>query len=189
MDTIPTQKELKAFYDEIFETYYRLIFWLAYGRRRDYHAAEDTVNEVFLRAWRVIDKLYVHQNVKAWLTRTAKNVLADEYKKSRRVDAAMEEIGRRPPELPPEQDDSLERLFESMRPQDREIIELFCRDNKSLQECADILGISLDAAKGRSSRAQLNLAKIGIKRGKLKNFLMLCHFLLISIDMYGRGGF
>src|SRR5262249_52021481 len=58
----------------------RLAFRIAYAVLRNYHDAEDAVQETFLRVWRYSAKLGEIHDVKAWVSRIAWRVAIDRRK-------------------------------------------------------------------------------------------------------------
>lgn len=180
-ETSQTVQEAEVFYNEIVEKYYNLLVWIAYGRAKNNDTAKEAAQEVFLRAWNAIDTLfgYVAEGkpgaVKTWLTTTLRNVMADDYKNYLRTEKAigMMSTNHIADTAFFEEDNSLDDLFSSFRPTDREILMLMHHENKSLQECAEILGISLSAAKKRSSRAQKRLQKIAAKKKLINKIIQL----------------
>lgn len=69
----------KCNFNEIYEEYKNLVLKIAYMYSEDYIAAEDIMQDTFLRLYKEIDEK-PHPNVKAWLCTTAK-YLAINYKK------------------------------------------------------------------------------------------------------------
>lgn len=62
-------------FDEIAEKYYKQIYIYCSARLEDEHAANDCVQEVFFILYKKINKLKLSENIRAWLYRTADNVM------------------------------------------------------------------------------------------------------------------
>jgi RNA polymerase sigma factor (sigma-70 family) len=72
-------------FDEIVEQYYRAIYNYCQVRLGDESATEDCTQEVFLTLYKKMDKLRLSENIRAWLYRTADNVIKNYRRKNRKI--------------------------------------------------------------------------------------------------------
>jgi RNA polymerase sigma-70 factor (ECF subfamily) len=145
-----------ALYDEYGPALYRF----AYRFLQDRGRAEDTVQEVLLRAWRHPDRLDpASGSPRAWLFTVARNVLTDQWRadqarpKTVADDRAVEAVPA---------DDVFERLVEAWQveealggltlDQQRVLVEVYYR-GRSVGEAARVLGIPAGTVKSRTHYA------------------------------------
>jgi RNA polymerase sigma-70 factor (ECF subfamily) len=133
---------------------------------RDHHRALDVLQDVFVL---VIRKLYWLREPKLfrpWVYRIASRQSLLRLKRDRRSwssnedDSALNSAAEQPP---PDADTellaSLPALLEQASPASRAVLSLHYLSEMTLQETADILGISLSAAKSRLAYGLANLRK------------------------------
>ena len=149
------------------------------SRVEDDVAAEDLLQEVFLRIHTRMDTLRETDRLESWVYQIARNAIIDHYRARRSLDPLHESI--------PEMDDlfqepdsaaeiaaSMHEMVAALPEPYREALLLTEFQGLNQQELADRLGISLSGAKSRVQRA----------RQKIKNELLsCCHF---EFDRYGR---
>lgn len=70
-------------FDEIAEKYYQSIYNYCKVKVNDEHGAKDCTQEVFLILYKKMDKLKLSENVRAWLYRTADNVIRNYNRKNK----------------------------------------------------------------------------------------------------------
>ncbi|MEK6757117.1 MAG: RNA polymerase sigma factor SigZ [Bacteroidota bacterium] len=146
-------------------------------RLSDEAAAEDLLQEVFLRIHSRIDSLVDSSRVESWVFQIARNLIIDYYRSKKETEQIDESALSVEPE--PEADAS-EQLAPAIRefinelPEPyREALILTEFEGISQKELAERLGLSFSGAKSRVQRA----------RAMLKDMLMrCCHF---EFDRYG----
>lgn len=146
-------------------------------RVSDEAAAEDLLQEVFLRIHSRIDSLVDSSRVESWVFQIARNLIIDYYRSKKETEQIDESALSVEPE--PEADAS-EHLAPAIRefinelPEPyREALILTEFEGISQKELAERLGLSFSGAKSRVQRA----------RATLKDMLMrCCHF---EFDRYG----
>lgn len=146
-------------------------------RVSDEAAAEDLLQEVFLRIHSRIDSLVDSSRVESWVFQIARNLIIDYYRSKKETEQIDESALSVEPE--PEADAS-EHLAPAIRefinelPEPyREALILTEFEGISQKELAERLGLSFSGAKSRVQRA----------RAMLKDMLMrCCHF---EFDRYG----
>ena len=139
-------------------------------------AAEDLLQEVFLRIHTRIGTLQDQSKVESWIFQIARNAIIDHYR--RRHDSAL--VSETIPHaiLPDEPDAaeslSLREMIETLPEPYRQALLLTEYSGLTQAELATELGISLSGAKSRVQRA----------RAKIKDALLTCcHF---ELDRYGH---
>lgn len=82
---VMTQENLKAHYDNVFETEFLpqidALFTFAYHLTYNEDDANDLVQETYLKAYRFIDKYHEGTNAKAWLFKILKNAFINQYRR------------------------------------------------------------------------------------------------------------
>lgn len=68
-------------YEEITRRYYQAIYNYCQVRLKDEYAAEDCTQDVFLLLYRKMNKIKLSENIRAWLYRTADNVIKNHRRK------------------------------------------------------------------------------------------------------------
>ncbi|MBI2764182.1 MAG: RNA polymerase sigma factor [Chloroflexi bacterium] len=149
--------DLDAF-EVFFERYRALIFRTAYGLTGDRQAAEEILQDTFLRAHRHRDSLRVDVSPVPWLHRVALNLC---YSRLGRRKLPVEPIGETTHEvrdggLGPDDQVEREELRRSIRtgiaalpPKHQSVIVLYYLHGLSLQETSAALGIALGTVKSR----------------------------------------
>ena len=150
-------------FHELYQKYaqdiYRFAYWLC-GNAQD---AEDITSETFVRALTASGEIK-SETVKGYLLTIAKNLA---YKKSNRekrfvpIEADLSEPRMRP-EQTAENSASLQtafRFIQTLPKVDRAALVLRLQDDLSYEEIANVLNISLAAAKVKVHRARLKLTE------------------------------
>ena len=147
-----------------------LVCSIAMAILRDIDASQDVAQDVYLSAWRDLRKLRAPGSFLPWLRQMTRNrahhVLRSTVRR-RRVFAADDTDGL--VELAATAETPASQLLEDERqrrlagaidelPEDaREVVTLYYREGQSVQQVADLLGMSQDAVKQRLSRARTKL--------------------------------
>lgn len=133
-------------------------------------AAEDILQDAFLRIHQRLATLGDEERIEAWVFQIARNLITDHYRARRRSAVQM---ASEPPEPPAEPEDSnrnqevagwLRAAIENLPDRYRDAVSLYELEGVSQAAIADQLGISLSGAKSRVQRG----------RGKLKQVLERC---------------
>ena len=130
--------------------------------------AEDLLSEVFLDVWRQADRFEGRSSVSTWLMSIAR-FKALSARRRRTEDELTEEIEgtladtANDPEAALQEKNRSELLREALTrlsPEHREIIDLVYYHEKSISECAEILGIPAATVKTRMFYARKKLAEL-----------------------------
>lgn len=149
-------------FQALYEKYYDRVYGISYGVLRDADEAADAIQEIFTLVYKNLGRFDRRSKFSTWLFRIAVNRSIQQarklkYKKREaEFDDRIESIPERV--LPAEDNDP--RINEAMgqlHPNDRAILTLFYGDELSLQEIADSMGCSANAAKTRLFRARERL--------------------------------
>lgn len=113
--------------------------------------AEDILQEVFYKRLTQAPAFQSQEHERAWLFRVAVNPCRDEFRKSRRKEVSLELASEAT--LKPEQRQLLEEVA-ALPEKQRTVIHLHYYEGYSLQEIADLLGITLSSVKMRMKRGR-----------------------------------
>lgn len=129
-------------------------------RTGDDAAADDLLQEVFLRVLRQKNGLCGIDNPRAWLFHAARNLLIDRLRLTKEQVPLPDDLAFEAADAPPPVDgltQCLPRVLAELSPQDREAITLCDIEGMTQQDYAKHLGLSLPAAKSRVQRARARL--------------------------------
>ena len=154
-----TPNERERRFDSLFASYGPDVFAYCGWRAGSASDAQDAVSDVFLTAWRRLDELPEGDAARLWLYATARRVIANQRRSSRRRDALRErlrlEAASRPDTPPAAGEESL--VHEALRrlgQHDRELLVLAEWEGLSPAEIATVVGCRAVTARGRLHRAR-----------------------------------
>jgi RNA polymerase sigma-70 factor, ECF subfamily len=145
-------------FQTLYDRYFDKVYAISRGILQDGDEAHDAVQEIFTLVYRKLDRFDRRSKFSTWLFRIAVN---RSIQQSRRVKFkrnlvpltdVMEEPHEEPAEF--EAHPHVTEAMNLLPPPDRAILTLFYWDELSLQEIAEILGCSPNAAKTRLFRAR-----------------------------------
>jgi len=151
------------------ELYRRLSPYLIAVARRRLHSrdhAEDLVQQAFINAHLARERFELGSSFRPWITRILLNLVYDHCRSVRRrpiADVDVNELG-----VPP-QPDALERSHDvararvalaSLRPRQRQVIEMHWLEERPFPEVAQNLGEQLSTVKVRAHRAYRELRQV-----------------------------
>jgi RNA polymerase sigma-70 factor (ECF subfamily) len=134
---------------------------------RDPDVVEEALQETFIAAWRSADTFRGDSSARAWLLTIARNAVRRQYRRPAGEPESFEPLdavavragwGRDPDEAWTDRIAArqiMERGFEALSPEDREVLVLRDLEGFGNQEVAAMLGLSLAAVKSRVHRARL----------------------------------
>jgi len=145
-------------FDALFAAYSSDIVAYCWWRSASASDAQDAVAEVFLTAWRRFDELPEEDAARVWLYATARRVLANQRRSSRRREALRERLEREPaPSVADPPDAEETRVREALMRlglRDREVLLLSEWEGLTPAEIAEVLGCLTVTARGRLHRAR-----------------------------------
>ena len=146
------------------------VYGLAFSYLKDFEAARDISQEVFLRAFLQLSRLEQPERLPAWLCAITANACKNWLRKPRETvgleDTDLEEKMNAHSPLPEKPDECMERAenrrmvsraLARLAPENREILTLYYMGDRSSAEIARYLDISPAAARQRLSRARGHL--------------------------------
>jgi len=145
-----------ASFGELYRRHYTAAMGVARSVLRDWHAAEDAVQESFAIACRDLGRLKRAQKFASWLRAICRNV-AHGMAKSRPTRLAGEAEGVCAPAPHPSTDgllDAVRQAVDRLPPPAREVVLLRYFGRLSYRRIAEVLRISPTAVRGRLARAK-----------------------------------
>lgn len=136
----------------LMDTYSNLLLGLCIILLKDYHLAQDVVQETFLRAWR--QGQLREDTEKAWLVRVAVNLCRDQHRSrwTRYIDRGITPEEMIIPALPEEND--VIREVKRLPRKEREVVVMHYWGNLSATEIADALQIGRASVYRRLEKAK-----------------------------------
>jgi len=140
-------------------------WFLAYHLTRDASAADDVVQEAFVRAFTAIRSYRSAWKFTSWLMQIVRNCAMDHHRRIRRRDATLHRAGRAEPPAtevappPVEERARINDAVRSLRPELREPFVVIEMLGYSYEEASVILGVRVGTLKSRMHRARGALMK------------------------------
>jgi RNA polymerase sigma-70 factor (ECF subfamily) len=142
------------------------VFRLAYLLLGNADDAADVAQEVFLRAWRSLDRFDPARPLRPWLLEITRHQCSNWRRSVRRYLAALGRLGEGQPQVAAALDEQTTAAWQAtalwaavrrLRPSDQEVIYLRCFLELSNDETAAALGVAPGTVKSRLSRALARL--------------------------------
>jgi len=157
----------RAAWDEIFQRHYHRVYVFVFCRVGDATAAEDLTADVFVEAWKGIDRFsYRGVPLIAWLYRIAHNLLADFLEKRRKSRTQPLEEGPREVADPRDEAESValwdmvSNAFKKLTREQQMVLVSRFLEGLSVAETAALLGKNENAVKALEFRALKSVRKI-----------------------------
>lgn len=158
----------KSALKEIYEAYIGYIYSVVFQVVRNKEDAEDITSEFFIKLWRLADTYRSGKGHKAWLAAIARNMAVDLLRKNKRevltedfVDHMPENASDDDVEGEAVSDMSLKTALETLKPAEREIINMKIMGELTFHEIADILGQPMGTVTWRYQNAIKKLRRCG----------------------------
>ncbi len=154
-DQAPDREGRDRAFTALMEQYANDVLRLCYCILRERAAAEDAMQETFLKAYNHMEDVRQPEYAKTWLMRIAINTCRDARASAwmkRRADVSLEEL---PPAVEDftETDEEVVKEVMRLRPKNREAILLHYYEEMSAEECARALGLTPSGFYRRLKRA------------------------------------
>lgn len=141
--------------DEIIMQYYESIFKYCYVRLKNENDASDCTQEVFAVFCKKAGKLRLNENIRAWLYRTADNVIKS-FRRKNKAYISLDDIS----EIPDKTDFEAAAPLEDIISEDEyRLLKAYYIDKVGIELIAEKLGISKDAAFKRIYRLKARIVK------------------------------
>ena len=161
------QESDRAAWDEIFQRHYHRVYVFVFCRVGDATAAEDLTADVFVEAWKGIDRFsYRGVPLIAWLYRIAHNLLADFLEKRRKSRTQPLEEGPREVADPRDEAESValwdmvSNAFKKLTREQQMVLVSRFLEGLSVAETAALLGKNENAVKALEFRALKSVRRI-----------------------------
>lgn len=113
---------------------------------RDPQALEEVVQETWCRTYRYLERLAVAERLESWVGRIARSCVVDHFRERRRAERFVP-LADDP--VPPAPVEWVWGLVDQLEPAQREVLILRYRQQQSLGEIADALGVPPSTVRGR----------------------------------------
>ena len=158
-----TKEERDQKLHQMVRDYQTELLRLCYCWLQDKSMAEDAVQETFIKVYRKLDMLRPECNEKAWIYKIAVNCSRDINRNSwyKRMDRhCLPDMIPQAGETVSDDLISLNNAINSLKLKQREVILLHYYQRFSVNEIADILGLSQSSVSGRLQRAKKQLFRM-----------------------------
>jgi len=152
-----------AAFERIYDKFHRRIYGLCLRMSGDRSAAEELVQETFVRVWQKLHLVEAQRNFPAWLYRVAVNVVLSDRRSARRrarfIDSRQDPLDAerpRPGAGPAGHEASLdlERAMENLPPRARAVFVLHDIEGRRHEEIAHLTGVAVGTSKAQLHRAR-----------------------------------
>ena len=146
-------------FDRVVGAHAAVGFRLAVTMLRDRAEAEDAVQEAMLKAWRALHRLRPGSNVRAWFLTIVANECRSRLRTRWRSVLRLPDLERRPDDLPETEEASIDlrRALSRLDANDRAAVFLRYYEDMTIEEVAQVSGLSVPAARSRVHRALARL--------------------------------
>ncbi|SED90543.1 RNA polymerase sigma-70 factor, ECF subfamily [Rhizobiales bacterium GAS191] len=149
------------------------VFRFLCGILRDQGAAEDVVNDVFIDVWRQAARFEGRSSVSTWVLAIARFKALSALRRPREAEmdeeaaAEIQDVADDPEVVAQKKDKGaiLRACLSGLSAEHREIIDLVYYQEKSIEECAEIVDIPENTVKTRLFHARKRLAEIAKSKG------------------------
>lgn len=167
------QKGESAAQLELYKTFSSKMFGVCMRYAKDYHAAEDLLQEGFVKVFRNIDKFRGEGSFEGWVRRIFINTSIEHYRKQVRMYPIQ---ANEPSEYDHFEDNAMDQLLEEdllklvqdLSPGYRTVFNLYVIEGYSHKEIADMLNISEGTSKSQLARARYILQKKVVESNEVR---------------------
>ena len=130
------------------------------ARVRDHAAAEDILQDTFLKLQKHLPSVRSSERLGPWLFQVARRAVADHYRHARPGEPLPEDLTAERPADGPDLSRSVRQMVESLSPRYREALLLTEWEGVSQAEVARRLGVGVSAVKSRVQRGRAQLREL-----------------------------
>lgn len=166
--TLAFQRGEEKGFNYFFTSLYPALLYYAFRITNDKYAAEEIVQDSFIKIWHRHSSFTHPKVIKSWLYTTVYNASIDQIKKEQRLRAMersfsiTEEISETPVQheiIYTEVTREIYAAITQLPPACRQVFELLFIEGKSLRETADQMGLSINTIKNQRARGLKLLKK------------------------------
>ncbi len=159
-----TLKGDKNAYGKLYDKYARLVRAMSYDITQDLSSAQDIAQEVFLRAYNLLERLEEPEKFGPWLTSMVKNI-GREYRRGKFRDRHVYVGDDMPEEAVSDQQDQnlmsedLNRAMQKLPEKERLALHVYYLQDQDVKQACEILEVSRSALFRLLEKARSNLEK------------------------------
>ncbi|MFH0963686.1 MAG: RNA polymerase sigma factor [Planctomycetota bacterium] len=163
--TVPDER--RAILEDLWNSDGRRLWAYIVSRLHDPHAAEDLLQDIFMKALASNASFQTVQAARAYLFRSAHNAVVDFWKKARTLEPVPAKTADVPASVSgdPEDLQALDGALASLDPADREILALHYDGGLGYREISAAVDLPLGTVLSRAHRALRKLARSMRKKG------------------------
>lgn len=159
---IALQQGRKGSLDYFFDQHYPALCYFAHTILQDQSAAEDIAGEAFVKLWQRHDRFDAPLVLKTFLYRTVRNAAIDNLRRAKTLETATREAAYVADSEEPSvlqaivRSETLSQVYTCLNdlpPKYRQVVTLFYLDERSYEEIARELQLSVNAVRNRKMRA------------------------------------
>lgn len=162
---------------QLFKKYRTLVYRTALGITHDERAAEDILQECFVRLHKYADSVDPERPLKPWLYRVTVNLAYDwsKHRTHQSLDDVLEWLSGIPAAFPgpdrraerEETSRMVKEVIDNLPPTHRAVVMLFYVENLSIEEIAEVLDLPVGTIKSRLYYARVQLRDALIRRQRI----------------------
>ncbi len=180
MQDIDTQTLTKAksgdaqAFSDLVEVYQTPVYNLCYRMLGDHYEAEDAAQEVFLRAYKSINRYDINRSFSTWILSIAAHYCIDQIRKRRMKIISLDELPYQQISDPSpgpevslsdgERQELVRELLGTLSAEDRAAVIMLYWYDFSYEEIGESLGLTISAVKSRLHRARRALAQGWVRK-------------------------
>lgn len=169
----------------LYEMFYGKMMGVCLRYANDSNEAKDILQDGFIKVFRNLDRYNFSGSFEGWVRRIMVNTAIDYFRKKRSAHVLLlpdeqaiegfeenseEEFEINPTDEPEFTMDDVIKAMQQLSPAYRAVFNLFVMENRSHQEIAEMLDISIGTSKSNFSKAKANIRKILLKQTKKSNY-------------------
>lgn len=157
----PRDVSLRTEFDRLYSEHSQAMIGQVFAMTGDLGAAQDAVQEAWIKAWLRWDKVRTYDRPASWVLRVALNNAVSGWRRTKRnvLKAVTPDRPGSPPPFDPGDQLDLLRALQTLPPEARRIVVLHHMAGYSVEEIAAAEGVAVGTVKSRLSRARGRLSQ------------------------------